>query len=205
MSRPALVLFDLDGVLVHYAHARRLEQLAQRSGTSVEAVSQALFESGLEHDADRGLHDARGHAEEFERRLGVPVTLDDCIAARRAATTVDDAMLVVVEHVSRLSTVAILTNNNLMLCDHLHSICPPLCRLFEGRVFCSAQFRIAKPEPGIFMQCLAALDTKPEDALFIDDKPENAQGARRAGLRGHHYRGLPTLRAELRLLGFPEN
>lgn len=82
---PAVVLFDLDGVLAHYDHASRLQLLARRSGASVEAVSRALFESGLERDADLGLHDAQGQVDEFSRRLGRPVSLDDCIAARCAA------------------------------------------------------------------------------------------------------------------------
>src|SRR3546814_13929712 len=82
---PAVVLFDLDGVLAHYDHARRLQLLAKPSGASVEAVSRALFESGLERDADLGLHDAQGQVDEFARRLGPPVSLDDCNAARGAS------------------------------------------------------------------------------------------------------------------------
>lgn len=46
--RPALVLFDFDGVLVHYDHAARLRVLAECSGASVTEVSAALFGSGLE-------------------------------------------------------------------------------------------------------------------------------------------------------------
>jgi FMN phosphatase YigB (HAD superfamily) len=47
------------------------------------------------------------------------------------------------------------------------------------------------------------LGARPDDALFIDDKQENVEGARQAGLRAHHYRDLPTLRADLRLQGCP--
>ena len=76
--------------------------------------------------------------------------------------------------------------------------------VFEGRVFCSAQFKLAKPDPQIFRRCLAALGADPEQAFFIDDKRENAEGARAAGMRSHHYRGLPALHAQLRLLGLAE-
>jgi putative hydrolase of the HAD superfamily len=198
---PAVVLFDLDGVLVHYDHAPRLELLAQRSGASVEAVSQALFESGLERDADLGLFDAQGHVDEFARRLGRPVSLDDCVAARRVATRADAGVLALAKRVALHAQVAILSNNNLLLRDHLAAICPSLFPLFEGRVFCSAQFGLAKPDPAIFQRCLAALGATPDQAFFTDDKRENADGARAAGLRAHHYRDLPTLLAELRGLG----
>jgi len=204
MAMPALVLFDLDGVLAHYEHAPRLRVLARRSGASVEAVSRALFESGLESDADLGRYNAQGQVDELARRLGAPLSLADCIEARRAAMRADPAMLALAGAIASRSGVAILTNNNLLLRDHLPAICPALFPLFEDRVFCSAQFGLAKPDPAIFHRCLASLDVQPEEAFFIDDKPDNAEGARRAGLRAHHYRDLPALLAELHQLGFPE-
>lgn len=205
MSRaPSVVLFDLDGVLAHYTHAPRLALLAQRCGRSEAEVSRALFDSGLERDADLGMYDAPGQVEEFSRRLGAPASLDDCIEARRMAMRADEATLALATRLADRARVAILTNNNLLLRDHLARICPPLFPLFEGRVFCSAQFRLAKPDPAIFRACLGALGATAGEALFIDDKAENADGARRAGLHAHHYRDLPTLRLELRRLGLDE-
>src|SRR5690606_6895168 len=194
----------LDGVLAHYDHAARLRVLAGRSDADADAVARALFESGLERDADLGLHDARGQVDEFARRLGRPVSLADCVDARRASMRADADVLELVQRVARQAQDAILTNNNLLLRDHLEAICPPLFPRFEGRVFCSAQCRLAKPDPAIFLRCLAQLGAEPAQALFIDDKAENAEGARRAGLRAHHYTGLPALRAWLGECGFAD-
>src|SRR3546814_15814562 len=97
----------------------------------------------------------------------------------------------------------LLTNNNLLLRDHLPAICPPLFPLFDDRVFCSAQFRLATPDPAIFLQCLRQLGATPAQALFIDDKAENAEGARLAGLRAHHSPGMPGLQACLPGPGLP--
>ena len=92
-----------------------------------------------------------------------------------------------------------------LLRDHLHAMHPPLFPLFAGRVFCSAQFRLSKPDPAIYRACLAELDVAPADALFIDDKADNAKGARKAGLRAHHFTGADGLRAALRDHGFEEH
>jgi putative hydrolase of the HAD superfamily len=204
-ATPAVVLFDLDGVLAHYAHAPRMAVLAQRSGASEAEVSRALFESGLEHDADRGLYDADGQVAELAARLGRPVTLDDCVDARCAAMSADAGVLALATALAARATVAILTNNNLLLRDHLPRICPALFPLFDGRVFCSAQFRLAKPDPAIFKACAVALGVAPGDVLFVDDKAENAEGARRAGLHAHHHRDLPSLRGALRGHGLLED
>lgn len=197
MRRPALVLFDLDGVLAHYDHAPRLRALAGRTGASEAAVAEALFESGLEREADLGRIHTDGVLATLRERLGVAVTLEDCLAARAAAMQANEAVLELAAAAGRRATLAILTNNGLMLRDHFATICPPLAPLFAGRVFCSAQFGLAKPEPEIFRRCVAQLGVAPEQALFFDDKPDNAKGARRAGLRAHTYRDEAGLRAHL--------
>lgn len=197
MRRPALVLFDLDGVLVHYAHAVRVRELARRVGASEEDVEQALFGSGLEAAADAGEFDTAGLVAELARRLGVPVTTQDCIAARAASMQANPDVIGLAALVARASDLAILTNNGLLLRDHFETICPPLAPLFAGRVFCSAQFHLRKPEPDVFRRCVGRLGVAPGDVLFFDDKPDNAKGARRAGLMAHTYRSPAGLRAHL--------
>jgi putative hydrolase of the HAD superfamily len=197
MPRPALVLFDLDGVLAHYGHEVRVQELAQRIGTSPEAVETALFGSGLEAAADLGEFDAEQVVDELSKRLGLAVSLDDCVAARTAAMQADEAVLALAALASQRAGVAILTNNGLMLRDHLERICPPLFPLFAGRVHCSAQFERAKPDPEIFRECVRKLGATPESTLFIDDKAANADGARAAGLLAHHFRDAAGLEAVL--------
>jgi len=197
MTRPALVLFDLDGVLAHYGHDVRVRELAERTGTSPEAVEQALFGSGLEAAADLGEFDTDGVVTELSKRLGTAVSLEDCIAARTAAMQADTDVLALAALASQRAGVAILTNNGLMLRDHLEQICPPLFPLFAGRVHCSAQYKLAKPDPDVFLKCVAKLGATPETTVFIDDKAANAEGARAAGLAAHHFQGLEGLRAAL--------
>lgn len=205
MSTPALVLFDLDGVLVHYRHVARLQLLADRSGADVALVSDTLFGSGLETAADLGDCSTQDVVDELSRRLGAAVTLDDCLDARAAAMQVDEDVLALATAAARRARVAILTNNGLMLRDHLPRLCPPLFPLFDGAVHCSAQYRRGKPDPQVFLDCLRALGVEPAQAFFIDDKPINVEGARLAGLRAHVFRTAAGLRAELESLSLLES
>lgn len=206
MNRPALVLFDLDDVLVGYDHARRLATLSERTGTTPKVAHRALFASGVEKAADQGVLDVAGTLAALAAELGAPVTLEDWIAARADAMAPRPEVLALAQATAEVAQVAILTNNGLLLRDHLEQMHPPLFPLFRGKVFCSAQFGRSKPDPAIYRACLAALGVAPADALFIDDKVANANGARAAGLRAHHYQGSSGLRSALqthRLLEFP--
>lgn len=200
MPRPALVLFDLDDVLVGYDHRTRIETMARRTGTDARRVHRALFESGVEAAADRGELDGDGTLEAFARELGAPVTLEDWIHARAAGMSPRPDVRALAQAASTHAAVAVLTNNGLLLRDHLDRMHPPLFPLFTGRVHCSAQYRRSKPDPEIYRQCLATLGVKPSHALFIDDKAANAEGARTAGLHAHHYTDAAGLRAVLQEL-----
>lgn len=197
MNPPALVLFDLDDVLVGYDHARRLATLAERTGTTPKAAHRALFTAGVEKAADQGVLDIPGTLAALSKELGATVTLDDWIAARSDAMSARPEVLALAQAAADVAGVAILTNNGLLLRDHLEQMHPPLFPLFRGRVFCSAQFGRSKPDPAIYRECVAALGVSPGDALFIDDKVANANGARAAGLRAHHYTGSSSLRSAL--------
>jgi len=204
MAAPGLVLFDLDDVLAHYDHATRVTTLAARVGATASAVQAALFDSGLERATDLGHVSTDDHVADLTHRLRVPVTLEDIVAARAAAMTVDATLLRIAAAVATRARVAILTNNGLFLRDHLPAMCPALFPLFAGRVFCSAQFGIGKPDPDIFLRCLALLDARAADTLFIDDKAVNAEGARRAGLAAIHHTNAAALAPALARHGFHE-
>lgn len=197
MTRPALVLFDLDDVLVGYDHAKRLATLSERTGVSSKVAHRALFTAGIEKAADQGALDIAATLAALSVEMGAPVTLEDWIAARADAMSPRPDVLALAHEVARVAQVGILTNNGLLLRDHLQQMHPPLFPLFSDRVFCSAQFQRSKPDPAIYRDCVAAMGVAPQDALFIDDKVANANGARAAGLRAHHYQGSSSLRSAL--------
>jgi HAD superfamily hydrolase (TIGR01509 family) len=192
-----LVLFDLDDVLVDYSRAVRCRTLGERIGRDADAVHAALFGSGLETEADLGRIDPEGVARTLSDGLATTVTLADCVAARAAAMTPRLALRDIVDALAARCRLAILTNNGLLVRDHFAALCPPFATHFDGHVHCSAMYGVAKPDPAVFAHCAEALGVAPSRVLFIDDKAENAAGAVRAGMSGHHYQGIAGLRSAL--------
>jgi len=61
----------------------------------------------------------------------------------------------------------------------------------------SYQHRMAKPEPAIYELLLEKLGTAPEETLFLDDKLENIEAARRHGIVGLPFSTVEQLRLDL--------
>ena len=60
-----------------------------------------------------------------------------------------------------------------------------------------------KPDAAIYRFALQVTQRKPEECVFIDDRPLNLECARRLGLRTIHYRSAEQLQEELRRNGAP--
>jgi len=63
--------------------------------------------------------------------------------------------------------------------------------------FTSCYLRVRKPQPAIYSLALAISQRRPEESIFIDDRPENLDPARRLGMRVILFQNAVQLRAEL--------
>ncbi|HEV2483984.1 MAG TPA: HAD family phosphatase [Terracidiphilus sp.] len=61
----------------------------------------------------------------------------------------------------------------------------------------SYQLRMVKPDPAIYRYVLKKLGTRPEETLFIDDKPVNIEAAHALGMKGMVFTTVEQLRADL--------
>jgi 2-haloacid dehalogenase len=74
--------------------------------------------------------------------------------------------------------------------------------LFED-ILVSGEERLAKPDPRIFELLTERSGLPPGACVFVDDKPENVEAARAAGLDGIVFVDDGTLREQLRERGLP--
>ena len=71
---------------------------------------------------------------------------------------------------------------------------------FDGIVV-SGNEGVIKPDPRIFRILLDRYRIAPQEAVFIDDNPANAEAATTLGIHGIHFRSPEHLRRELETLG----
>ncbi|WP_333940004.1 HAD family hydrolase [Bradyrhizobium sp. CCBAU 11357] len=192
-----LVLFDMDNVLCDYDRGKRVACLAELAGTTSEAVHAAIWDSGFEALGDSGTLEAADYLRGFGERIGYPLSLDEWVEARRRSMQADRAMLEIAGRLRQTVDIAVLTNNTTLVADHIDTLLPDLRPLFGSRIYASAQFKTAKPDPRCYRLCLSDLDVRPEAVLFVDDLAANVAGARKAGLFAHHHTSVQAFRQAL--------
>ena len=81
----------------------------------------------------------------------------------------------------------------------------PVLKHFKRCIF-SGLCRMTKPDTAIYRHLLAECDIRPEETLFIDDSPQNVEGARAVGIHAYLFDGnVAALRAYLGgVLGFSD-
>ncbi|MEO9168816.1 MAG: HAD family phosphatase [Aestuariivirga sp.] len=202
MTRPKLVIFDMDDVLCHYDLGRRLRALARLADVTARDVRAAVWDSGFEDLADQGGYaEIENYLAEFSTRLGHKITLDQWIEARRIAMQPNEDVLDLATKLGHQAALAIYTNNGPVVKNHLDKLFPEAAEIFKQR-YCSYEFGTKKPDPKSYIKLLEAIGEKPESCWFIDDKKSNVEGARIAGLRAHLFTGVESLTAEAKTQGF---
>lgn len=196
-----LIIFDLDETLVDFVPARRLEFLAALTGLPQERIHASIWGSDFERAAEQGAY-ATGaeYLAGFNQRLGVELTRDQWIAARRAAMRVRPDVIAVVAELRPRFELALLTNNGALLRESLPVLAPEVCATID-RLHASCDFGARKPDPEVFSRLVARYGVAPGRALFVDDHDEFVAGARAAGLATIHFRSVGQLRESLRSLG----
>ncbi|PJG54794.1 hydrolase [Bradyrhizobium forestalis] len=193
----------MDNVLCRYDRSKRVAYLAELAGATSEFVYKAIWESGFELLGDSGALEAADYLRGFGERIGYPLSLDEWVEARRRSMQADRAMLEIAGSLRQTVDIAVLTNNTTLVADHIDTLLPDLRPLFGSRIYTSAQFKAAKPDPRCYRLCVSELNVRPDTVLFVDDLAANVAGAREAGLFAHHHTSVAAFRLVLSERGLP--
>ncbi|WP_188186786.1 HAD family hydrolase [Nonomuraea sp. SYSU D8015] len=90
--------------------------------------------------------------------------------------------------------VALLSNAPACLADGLDEL--PWIAAIGRRVY-SGRIGLVKPDREIYDETARTLGAAPAEIVFIDDRPENVEGAERAGMAGVHFTDAASLRRTL--------
>jgi HAD superfamily hydrolase (TIGR01509 family) len=207
MPRVNCILSDIGKVVYDYDNGKTVRGFQAHSPHPAAYIDSVLF------------HPGHGLCNEFERG---GMTTEDFRTAVRLALNLDeelhddefdhiysdifwpiDEVIVLWERIRRRRGPVITAVSNI---DWLRLAPLEEMRYDEhfDHLILSCERKLAKPSEELMVQALDLSGVKAEEAVFIDDKPENLLPAKDIGIRTHCYQGFEGLKAFLTENGLAE-
>jgi putative hydrolase of the HAD superfamily len=197
------LLIDFDGVIRLWDSA--IDRAAeQATALPAGALKQAAFAPDLLRAAITGqISDKQWRQQVAERLRQKFPTIHVAKAVRLWSVSpgeIDQAVLTLVRACREKVKVVLVTNATSRLPDDLAQL--GIEDEFDDIINSSA-VGYGKPHPEIFQAALTAAGVTAAEAFFVDDSAINVAAATQLGLVSHHYRGIATLKEELRRCDLP--
>lgn len=177
------IMFDLGVVLVHldYGPAReRCLAYCPPDGLARAAdFLQLLGRSPVVDAYERGDITARDFFRYFVEHTGFSGDFETFAEIWRSVFRENEPMIDFGRELAARYPVYFMTNASDLHVPWIFTRFPRLN--FFRDVACSCYIRAAKPDPAYYQRALAQFGVPAEESLFIDDRPENIESARRLG------------------------
>ncbi len=195
------LIFDLGGVVVFYDQKIAAEKLEPILNVPAKKISHILSSNtnSFINAMEKG-KSPRVYLKILATELGVnKVSYKDFKNAWNSIFWPNKELILLLVLLKRKHNLVLLSNlgkiHKQYLSKQYH-----LKHLFKKRIF-SCQVRTRKPEPEIFKLTLKKLKISENQVLFIDDKPENINGAKKLGIPSILFKNNKDLIKQLTIRG----
>ncbi|MFA7257452.1 MAG: HAD family phosphatase [Kiritimatiellales bacterium] len=178
-------IFDIGNVLVDFDFQVLLEQIAADSGTPVEPPTERDLE--MHHAVEEGIISDQAFVDYLNEAKGLSWTVDTLIGVWQKMFTVNETgYRLFREAIARGLPVYTLSN---IAEHHIDAIERNWPGFFDGAtgLFLSYEIGARKPDPKIYRHLLDELGIEGSQCLFIDDRADNVEAARAAGIHAHQF------------------
>lgn len=179
---PEVVVFDLGKVLLEFDYGIAAQALAPASTRDAVHIRQVLDQSPLLHRLESGQLDEEGFEQEVRRQTGYSGSQEDFRRHFGDIFTAIPEMIALHAHLKRNGVRTVLfSNTNGLAVDHIRTRYPVFSE-FDGWVL-SYHVGAMKPEARAYESVEALTRCRGASLLYVDDRPENIEAARKRGWR----------------------
>jgi glucose-1-phosphatase len=199
-NSPKTLLFDLGRVLIPFEFNRAYRAMEALTGLETAEIRGRLAATTLFRQFETGLMEQEAFAAEVMRVLDFKCGLAEFGGIWNSIflpeTLIPEAVIRDLQSRYRLIVVS---NTNQLHFEMLKNTYI-IFEYFYGFVL-SYQVKAMKPDPLFYAAALRMAECLPEECVFIDDLPENVEGAKLAGFDGIIFESFPQLALELKRRG----
>jgi epoxide hydrolase-like predicted phosphatase len=193
------VVFDFGGVLVRTEDRTPRERLAARLGLTYDQLAGLVFNSQSARRASLGEITTQEHWDALRQRLGLsPDEFPDVPIEFWGGDTLDRELVDYIQSLRSKYKTGLISN----AWDDLHEVLVKGWKIAGNfdQIVISAEVGVTKPDPEIYRIALRRLAVKPQEAVFVDDFPENVEGAREVGMQAIQFKDSIQVRDALNIL-----
>jgi epoxide hydrolase-like predicted phosphatase len=192
------VFFDLGGVIVRTEYQAPRQHLAERLGMEYEDLVHTVFESESARRASIGAVTEDEHWIALARRFGRPPSEMDALRSEFfGGDIVDFELLNFIRSLRPRHKTGLISNAWDGLRPYIASL--KFDDAFDVMII-SAEAKIMKPDAQIYHLALDQAGVRPNEAVFVDDLPENIEAAQAVGMSGIVFRDRDSALAQLNSL-----
>ena len=180
------VIFDLGGVLVRTEDRTSRANLAARLGLTYDELSALIFDSQNAHQAMKGEITTEEHWDEIRKTLGLSIAEFPQVPLEFwGGDTLDVNLVNFLRGLRPQYKTSLLSN----AWDDLRQMIEEVWEFADAfdEMIISAEVGLVKPDRLIYEKAVSDLGVKPAEAVFVDDFPENIEGAKAAGLEAIQF------------------
>lgn len=198
------VVFDFGNVIAHFDYKIAAGRIGRPIGLSGAEVMEKARGLGF-HDLLMDLESGRIHEHDFFVELKKRLELPQPVAEIEADwADIFTANLPVHELAHQLKdagfNLVLGSNTNAVHFRQFRRQFDDLLSRFDALVT-SHEVGAMKPAAVFYERCHEAVHSLPQECVFIDDMPENVEGACRSGLHGLLFSDIDLLKSDLKKLG----
>ena len=193
-------LFDLGGVAVEVETDRMLHQLSLLTRVPLEEVERAVYDADWLLPLELGRITPEAYYGRLQQVLKVPWSFEQFVRNWNDTLREYRPVVSLMEQLRRRHQVIALTNTNVLHWRHMRSQFTSLGAVFHDWV-ASCDVGLRKPDPEIYRFALSRTMARPEETVYVDDRPEMVEAGRSVGLRAIRYESSRQLEDALRAAG----
>jgi epoxide hydrolase-like predicted phosphatase len=193
------LMTDFGGVLVRTHTDRSRRELERKFGWPPNTIEDRVFNSELSRQASHGLITEDVFWEQTARAFNLAQHDMTGLEFRReffADDFIDQELVSFMQNVRPAIKVGLISNAwsglRRVLTDMFH-----IADLFDDMVI-SAEVNLMKPDERIYRLALDRFGIRPDEAIFLDDMPENIEAAKAIGIRGIRFQTTDQALTDIR-------
>jgi putative hydrolase of the HAD superfamily len=194
-----LIVSDFGGVICTYDYRIFCERLARRIARNTDEIYAAVYGNDLQAEFEQGHLTGPEYHRRLMRLFGAVMSYEEFFAMYGNIFTEIPATCDLLRRLHTRYPLYLLSDTNEIHFGYVKERVDAL-RLFD-EFSVSYEVGAMKPNPRIYQEVFRRSGLRAAECVFMDDRSENVEGARRVGMCAVHFRNAEQCVTELAKIG----